>query len=242
MRVLSVLSALTLCGCGVELLTTTAIQGELQAQQMSAMKGQIEHAAGTSGQINVQRAIDTYRAENGHNPPSLEALAPNYLAQVPLQPDGTPYGYDPASGRLLSGPGAATAGSDQQQLQAIRAAINRYGNATGYFPPTLDALAPLYLPAPPRTSSGQPFLYNNQNGQVEVPGGQGAAAVRPSGGAPMGAGLMGEVMTGIGMQQQLGNMNNAGSSAAGSRMREQAGGFQGDHNARQNAVMDNLGL
>ena len=90
MRAFSILAVLAFSGCGVELLTTTAIQGELQAQQMKALKGQVEHAAGTSGQVNLQRAIDTYRAETGVNPPSLEALVPNYIAQIPVQAGGAP--------------------------------------------------------------------------------------------------------------------------------------------------------
>ena len=246
MRAFSILAVLAFSGCGVELLTTTAIQGELQAQQMKALKGQVEHAAGTSGQVNLQRAIDTYRAETGVNPPSLEALVPNYIAQIPVQAGGAPYGYDPSTGRLLTGAGAASAASEQQTLQEIRAAINRYGTATGYYPPTLDALVPNYLPAPPRTSSGQPFLYNNQNGYVDVPPvAAGSAAPRgaPAGrGMPVGGGPMGEVMTGIGMQQQLGSQSHAGSASAGTRMREQTGVATGDHNARQNQIMNDLGL
>ncbi|MBI2433948.1 MAG: hypothetical protein HYV26_13860 [Candidatus Hydrogenedentes bacterium] len=243
MRILAFLTAvLLLSGCGVELLTTTAIQGELQAEQLKAMRGQVQRAAGTSGRINLQRALDTYKAEKGANPPSLDALVPGWIPTLPTQEDGSPYGYDPVSGQLLTGPNAAGAANDQQMIQQIQAAINRYGTAVGYYPPTLDALVPAYLPSPPRTSTGQPFVYNNQNGYVGLPGSAPlpAQAARP--GVPVGAGPMGEAMTGIAMQNQLNSMSNAGASAAGTRMRGATRENAGDHNAMQNQVMDNLGL
>ena len=150
-----VMLGVALAGCGAELLTTTAIQGELQAQQLSAMQRQVKGAADTSGRIQIERAITAYHAEKGVYPPSLDALAPQYLPAVPRRPDGSPYGYDPASGRLMDGPAPAGGPTpqDYQTMEQIRTAINQYGTATGYYPPTLDALAPTYLPAPPRTLS-----------------------------------------------------------------------------------------
>jgi hypothetical protein len=241
--ILCAMVATIFAGCGVELLTTTAIQSELQAEQLKAVRGQVQRAAGTTSEINVQRAIDTYRAEKGSNPPSLEALVPNFLPTLPVQQDGTPYGYNPNTGQLLTGAQAGQ-GSDLEKLQQVQQAILRHGQTTGWYPATLDALVPHYLPAPPRTASGQPFLYNNQTGQVALPGQapqQTSSAPRPGAGMG-GAGPMGEVMTGIGMQQQLGNMNQSGASSAGTHMRGSVSNNTGAHDQRQQQVMDDLGF
>jgi hypothetical protein len=255
---ISALVLLGLAGCGVELLTTTAIQGELQAEQLKAMDRQLKGAADSTAQINIQRAIDTYRAEKGANPPSLEALVPAYLPQLPVRPDGLAYGYDPVSGQLtgqgvpvpgaLGGAAGGALGAtepDRLKIQEIKQAITRYGMATGYYPPTLQALVPAYLPALPKTTSGHDFAYNNQNGEVWHPAQtqaqpQQVYAPRPQTGVG-GAGPMGEVMTGIGIQNQLNSMSNSGSSAAGSRMREGAGQVQDDYSARQQRALEQLG-
>lgn len=247
---------LALSGCGVELLTTTAIQGELQTQQMQAMKRQVQSASDTSGRATLERAIQTYRAEKGANPPSLASLVPDYVPAVPKRGDGTEYGYDPARGVLLDGPAAPAAAAapggatpeDQQTMAAIRDAITRYGTATGYYPATLDALYPSYLAKPPRTSTGESFLYNNQNGSVTHPRGGGGVPVLPAPAAPRvpsgvgGAGPMGEVMTGIGMQQQLNSMGSSGASAAQGHATRSLGNTSSGHSDAQNRAMDQLGL
>ncbi|NLV42479.1 MAG: hypothetical protein GXY15_14800 [Candidatus Hydrogenedentes bacterium] len=251
---------LALTGCGVELLTTTAIQGELQTQQMQAMKRQVQSASDTSGRVTLERAIQTYRAEKGDNPASLDDLVPDYVPAIPKRGDGTEYGYDPARGVLLDGPAAPAAApaaaapggatpADQQMMTAIRDAITRYGTATGYYPATLDALYPTYLAKPPRTSAGEAFLYNNQNGAVTHPRGGGApTASAPAPTAPRvpsgvgGAGPMGEVMTGIGMQQQLNSMGSSGASAAQGHATRSLGGVSSGHTDAQNRAMDQLGL
>ena len=85
MRILLITTmVVALAGCGVELLTTTAVRGELEAQQMTAMKRQLQGVAENTGQMNVERAIQTYRAEKGVNPPSLHSLVPNYLPALPV--------------------------------------------------------------------------------------------------------------------------------------------------------------
>jgi hypothetical protein len=240
------LLALVLTGCGVEVLTATAVQGELQAQQLTAMKRQIGNAAGTTGRINIERAITTYQAEKGVYPPSLDALVPEYLQALPVKPDGSSYGYDPNSGKLLEGTQTgASAGptpQDNQMIRQIQAAIQQYGQDTGYYPDTLDNLYPNYLTTLPRTSSGEAFVYNNQNGYVAHPGAMPAARPAPQAGSMGGAGPMGEAMTGIGMSQQLDSMNQSGASGTGSYARDKIGGATTDHNDRQNKAMDDLGL
>ena len=260
MRLLCVLLvALLPAGCGVELLTTTAIQGELQAKQLQSMKGQISHVSDQSAKINIQRAIDTYQADKGTYPASLSELAPGYIPTVPNRPDGQPYGYDPVNGKVLEAPVAApvVAGptaNDRQKMNQILAAIDQYGRAVGYYPPSLQALAPTYLPAVPKTDSGQDFIFNPQNGYLGHPAqSQQQAAMpapptqprqvpaqRPTGVG--GAGPMGEVMTGIGIQNQLDSMSQSGANAAGGYARQKMGGVTQQHNQQQEKAMDQLGM
>ncbi|NLN92044.1 MAG: hypothetical protein GX130_01875 [Candidatus Hydrogenedens sp.] len=243
-------SSLLLFGCGAEILTVTAIQGELAAKNAKAATGQLNYVKNKMGSVGFDQAVQAYRAEHGVNPPSLDALVPKYLAEVPRQSDGSLYGYDPATGTLSSSAvGAPSSGQDQQMLRAIQNAITRYGTATGYYPPTLDDLYPTYLTQLPRTSTGQQFVYNNQNGYLALPGQTAAPAApapssrgRGGGGGLGGAGPLGEVMTGVGIQQELGRMSTGGSSAAGSRARSGAQGFSDQHTNKQNQVMDQLGL
>ncbi|MDQ1257744.1 MAG: hypothetical protein QG656_2350 [Candidatus Hydrogenedentes bacterium] len=172
-----------LAGCGVEVLTTTAIQGELQAQQLKAMRGQVGAAADTSGKINLRRAIDTYYADKGYYPLTLDSLVPDFLPSVPTKSDGTKYGYSPSTGQLLDEPAggaapgvdgsvtpAAAGPSDEERIAKIREAMNRYGRAVGFYPVTLQSLVPQYLSEVPLTAAGQNFMYNNKDGSIWVPG------------------------------------------------------------------------
>lgn len=240
--VCAALASLLLSACGAELVTTTAITGTLQAQQAGAMRRQLDHATGTSGRINLEKAIQTFQAEKGYNPPSLDALVPQYIPAIPPKADGSAYGYDPSSGQLLGAPGAVTP-SDQQTIAQIQQAITQYGTAVGFYPPTLDALAPVYLPIPPRTTDGREFIYNNQNGQVLHPGLPGGGNSTVPGGAAMGGpGPMGEVITSIGVQQQLGSGSSAGTSSASSYGRSNARDVSGAYSDRQMKAADELGL
>ncbi len=233
--------ASALAGCGVELLATTAIRGELDAQQAKSATKHIAYVKDKMGGMGVEQAIQAYRAEHGQNPPSLDALVPTYLPEMPRRPDGGAYAYDPVSGALHGGDSMA---ADRALMESIRQAINQYGTATGYYPPTLDDLYPQYLSQLPRTSAGELFIYNNQNGYLEHPRPQGAvrpAAPRPASGVS-GSGPMGEMMTGIGIQQELGRMSTGGASAAQTRVRSGADGIADRQTSQQNQVMDQLGL
>jgi len=245
---ISIGMAVIVSGCGVELLATTAVRGELEAKNAKSAVKQLNYVKGKMGSINVDQAIQAYRADKGVNPPSLEALVPTYMAEVPKKADGTAYNYDPVTGKLTDGPISAAPGmSDMQMMEKIKLAINQYGTATGYYPPALDDLYPNYLPQPPRTASGQQFIYNNQNGYLAHPSQQAVASAepqqrpRPMGGGA-GVGPMGEVMTGIGMQQQLNSMGSSGANAAQSRSRGDVNQMSSGHTNQQNQVMDNLGL
>jgi len=251
MALILILSALT--GCGVELLATTAIQSTAQAEQLKAMKRQISHASDTTAQVNLQRGVSMYYVEKGKYPATLDELAPNYLPSVPTRPDGSPYGYDPETGKVsdngaLAAPVGPTPG-DYQKLDQILAAIDKYGRTTGYYPPTLQALVPTYLTAVPKTDAGQDFYYDVTTGTLLHPLQANPATGKPAGAAPGatgqgggGAGPMGEAMTGIGIQNQLNSMGQSGANSAGSYSREKLGDTSSDYGKRQEQAMDNLGL
>ena len=251
----SIMAALVLVlvsGCGVELMTTTATQATLEAQQAQAMKGQVARVSEQTGRMNLERAIQVYKAEKGSLPATLDELVPNYVPVMPKHADGTSYGYDAATGAVLdaaaapaasAAAGGAVTAQDLQTMQAIREAINKYGTAVGYYPGTLDTLCPKYLSKPPRTSSGEQFLYNNQNGAVTHPrqGASAAPAARTAAGVG-GSGPLGEVTTGMGVSQQLDSQNNSGASAAQGYMNRSLQQSTGGQNDRQNKAMDQLGL
>jgi hypothetical protein len=246
---LSAIVLVAMTGCGVELLATTAITSELNAQSAQSSARALQYAKETVGNISLEQAIQTYQAETGNYPATLQALVPSHIAAVPTQPNGQPYGYDPTTGRLLTGAAAAApkgpTTADRQRANQVANAIFQYGQATGYYPNTLYDLVPYYLAAYPRTDGGQDFLYNNQTGELFHPAqfarNQGQPNQRRGAGGA-GAGPLGEVMTGVAMQNDLNNMSNAGSSAAGGYGRSNVGNVQADHTARQNQVMDDLGL
>ena len=222
----TMLMTVPLTGCFVELLTTTAIQGELAAENVKALKRQTGQMGESMGQIRLKQAIDTYQAEKGYYPGSLAVLTPNYIPQIPVKADGTAYGYNPATGRILNRPptsGAMTITTqDQQNMRTILEAINQYGLATGYYPDSLSQLVPRFIQSVPRTTSGHPFAYDPPSGALYHPaqlqqqpnaGQYGQPAQRR--GTPVGGGgLLGEQMTAIGMQQELNGMSNAGTSRA----------------------------
>ena len=251
MRIVAIVFvSVALAGCGVELLTTTAIQAELQAQNASAAKRQLGNASAKMGKINLRKAIDTYNAATGSYPPNLEALVPNYLPRVPLKPDGDPYYYDAKTGRLSDTPVApkvaAVTQDDVQSKALIEEAVRNYGQATGYYPANLQTLVQSrWLSSVPKTSAGQEFLFNPQTGQVRHPSGRGSgqSVLRqtPRNGTRtpgVGAGPLGEVSTGIAIRNQLGNMNNAGVSAAGTGARLGVNGISGQYNRRQQKALD----
>lgn len=258
---LAVLMVVALAGCGLDMLTATAIGTKIEADSAQTSARALEYAKDVTGQMGPQQAIEAYKAEKGENPPSLEVLVrEGYLAKMPMKPDGTPYGYDPQTGTLLESAPAAAApaprqapfvpsDADKRNLEILQTAVANFGRDSGSFPASLDALTPGYLPFIPMTSAGKPFHYDLATGMVSFTAAPGAPAPRvagppAAGRAPAGAagGPLGEALTGIAIQQDLNNMSTAGSSAASSRMRSGARGVQQDHSQRQNQVMDDLGL
>ncbi|HQE76500.1 MAG TPA: hypothetical protein PLK00_08750, partial [Candidatus Hydrogenedentes bacterium] len=97
-------------GCGLELLAGTAIQGTLQKEALSGAKQTLDYTKDSSARMTLEQAINAYAAENGTYPASLEALVPEWLPSIPVQADGTAFGYDTATGALLDAPPPVSAG------------------------------------------------------------------------------------------------------------------------------------
>jgi len=239
------LPALLLPGCMAEVLTTAAIQADLQAKQAGAAQQTLSNVKSDTGQMNLQRAVDLYQAEKGTLPTSLDLLVPNFIDAIPPRGDGGAFGYNPITGQVLETDAGPTA-ADYLMMEQIKTAINAYGTATGLYPPTLDTLNESgYLPVPPRTESGQPFNYNNQNGAVSHPLDGSVTAAMPAQ-APRtpvgGGGPLGEVTTGIAMQEELNRSSNAGSAAASTRGRTSSRSAAAEQSQRQEKALDELGF
>ncbi len=236
---------ISLSGCLADVLVTTATQGKLQADQASAAQNTLNRVKNDTGLMNLQRAVDTYRAETGHYPESLDRLGFNPL---PKRGDGGNFGYNPVTGEVLetdAGPSSA----DYLLMEDIGAAINAYGTASGHYPITLDTLAETgYLPTLPRTESGQEFAYNNQNGIFTHPleGHVNAARQAPPqnrGGATAGGGgPLGEAMTGIAIQEELNRNSNAGTSRARGTGATGINRATNTQNDRQQKALEELGF
>lgn len=230
-------------GCMLDLLMGAAIQGELAGQAAQTGARAMDRASDASGETTLRQAIQAYKAETGLNPPSLAALIPEFLGSIPIQSNGQPFGYDSASGQILTGAAASgPTSADNEKLQRIQTAINAYAQATRYYPASLDQLSPLYMGEIPKTDGGQAFRYDPNTGQAAFPamGGSSMGAMAPGGAA--GGSLMTETMTGMGMQQQLNNMNQSGTNAASGRMRNNARNIGAGHDERTNNTMNQLGL
>lgn len=157
-----------LSGCLVELLLGSAVGADMAAQQASTTVGTMNQAQLDTDFTLLQEAVEYYYYDKEAYPRDLYELVPNYIEAIPTRPDGKSFGYNPVKGEVYeSGEGPAPA--DYLMMESLKTAINNFGMSTGYYPPTLDDLYPTYVPAPPRTASGQAYLYNNQNGRVEHP-------------------------------------------------------------------------
>ncbi len=229
-------------GCGVELLTTTAIQGELQAKQLKSMQRQVQSISNQTGKINIERAIQTFQAENGRYPTSLAELVPQFLPSLPQPSNDKAYSFDPATGQIITVP-AAIPTEDIRKMEQIKYAVVQFARTTGYYPANLDSLYPSYLTFVPRTNDGGPFIYNPQTGAVLHPLQSTGTNVHtnPGNSTPSGASPMPYTTGGMGIQQQLNGMPNS-SGAVGSHSRENLQGIQNDYSNKQNKIMDDLGL
>ena len=245
---------LPLSGCLMELFTVTAIQGELAAQDAQSAARALSYAKESVANTELQQAISAYTAENGYYPPSLEALVPDYLYSVPATSSGRPYAYNPSTGRLTESaaalPQVPFTAADRQNLQKVKDAIYLYWESTGYYPRSLDDLDPLYMERVPKLTSGGIFIYDPRTGSVYHPAEFAALRTPTPGnaqawraGAPVGgAGPMGEVMTGIAIQNELNSMNSSGTSNLRNVGQRSLNSAAAQQNQRQMKALRDLNL
>lgn len=246
------IAAAFLPGCILELLTTTAIQGELQAQNAAAATQQLAHAQKMAHEIEVRQAIDAYRAENGTNPPSLAALVPDFLAAVPMDASGRPvFAYDPATGWFGDPVPGGTAGAptsatvtaqDRTNLEALSSALNDYYAWYREYPQQLADLAPRFIDTVPTQSDGRPYHYVPVTGEVrhtaELQSAAAPAVPRSSSAHVRGGSPAAEQVQAIGIMNEL----NAQPAPSADPMRRQVQDVTTQQNDRYESVLDDLNL
>ena len=89
---------------------------------------------------------------------------------------------------------------DTKNMARIQQAVQTFGEATGNYPASLEALVPDYLAALPTTRGGKAFTYNPRMGAVGLSG-----ATRSNARDSSGSGItpMGDAFTGISVQNEL---------------------------------------
>ncbi len=166
--VFALVMACSMSGCLVDMLMTTAITADMAATEAATATSTMNRAEMDTAQIKLQEAVDLYAAENDSNPRSLRVLVPSHIDAIPTRPDGDAFGYNPIAGKIYptdKGPSS----EDYFTIEAVKEAINTFGQSTGYYPPQLDDLYPNYMAALPRTTAGEVFGYDNQNGRLTHP-------------------------------------------------------------------------
>ncbi len=249
----------SLPGCMLELLGSTAIQSGLAAEGAGVSQRALQKTQSSVDESTLRSAVQAHYAEYGTFPPTLEVLVPQFIDGVPAPPIGFVWAYDATSGSLSVGqPMAQSQGQrvspptdeDYKNMRVLYDAIAVYGQNTGYYPNSLADLAPGYMASVPRTTSGKPFKYDPATGAVEHPydvqqARQAQRTQQVQGGgrqAVGGGGPLGETLTGINMQQQLNGMNQSGVTGAGSAGRQNARDAGAQQNQRHEQAMRELGL
>lgn len=226
----SIVLVIALCstGCLMEVVTVTAIQGELAAENAQASVRVLGQAKDFKARIELESALSAYKIDKEHYPAALTDLVPIYIAAVPALSNGLEFGYDPATGALTeqrlgarqasSAQAPAFTQQDVQHLYNLRKAIYDYGQMNGRYPESLDVLLPLYIQSLPRMASGQVYPYNSQSGVVSHPGEYQA-------------------------YNQQRNTGQSGGQSSGPRTAGgQANSISGGHSQRQLKALDDLGF
>jgi hypothetical protein len=160
--------------------------------------------------------------------------------------------------------------SNQERLLRIHEAVSKYTVEQGKYPSSLWALVPDYLPEYIKTKDGQDFDYDPASGIVSTPpplpepleaeGPTGSLSGynqyqqpeqprqaqqprQPARRAPaVGGGPLGEVMTGIGIQEELNRSLGGGgaSSSARQHMRSRSNRAVNQHNRQQEEALREL--
>ena len=214
-------------GCGLsETVVVTGIVGQNAKNQLEALNNVKFHANREIAENNVRRAITLFEASTGSLPYSLDELVEKgYLDIMPALPEGYEFDYDPFTGTIKTRPAQR-----QPQITTPQLPPKQDSWDSSEYVPTYERRpqTPVY-PAPP-----QPGRRTTQ--QQGRPAGR-----RTTGGGGAGAGPMGEMMTGVGIQKQLNSMSGAGTSSAGSYSRRTLNRSTQQHQQRQAQALRNLG-
>lgn len=225
-------------GCLLDMLMSTAIQGQLAATSAKSAMDTLRFVKDETAKIGLQQAISTYAAETGHYPESLEVLVPEWMPNVPVQPNGDPYGYNPNSGEVYSsGHAQAFTRRDDEMMQLIRQGLDAYEYDMGFPPDNLGALVPFYLIEIPFAESGKTFPYSRNLGDISHPGTPDAA---PSTVSPRS--MPNNLGTQSAITQQLQNMNTTSTNRANRAMREGLGTFNKLYGEGQEKMLNDLNL
>ena len=265
-RQLGVLGTVILClpGCMLELVGSTAIQSGLAAEGASVNQKALGKAQGFSDEKELNSAIQAHFAEYGYFPGTLQALVPQFIAEIPATSGGYVWHYDPASGSAYLGSPVQQqqqvaqipppSDADYAAMQTIHNAVAAYGQNTGYYPNTLNDLAPTYMASVPKTTSGKNFKYDAATGSVYHPydvqqarqadrAQQQQVQTQQRRGMPAGAGgPLGETLTGINIQQQMNGTRQGGTASAGTAGRQNARNVGAQQNQKHERAMRELGL
>ncbi len=219
---LSVVCLLILAGCGLsETVVVTGITATNAKNQVQALDNIKFKPNEQIAKNKVTEAIASYQANTGFLPTSLQALIDEgYLPALPQLPEGLEFHYNHVTGEVSTGP-------PRQQSEPQ---VPTGPGVTGY----------MTRPGPGNYGRNQ---YGRQRSVAPTAPNYGARpAPRGRRGGGSGMGPMGSAMTGIGIQNQLNSMSNAGSSSAGSYARHGINQRVNNYNDRETRTLNELGF
>jgi len=236
--VTAVTCAAAVAGCGVsETVVTTGIVATNAKNQVDALNNVRFHANRDVAENNVRRAVALFQADTGSLPVSLnELVEKGYLDSLPALPEGLEFTYNPFSGTI-----GTRKALPQEPMTVPELAPEDESWDVAEFARSLSALDQRegeagVLDDRQRAAAGRGRSGQHRSSGV-APRRQGRA-----GGGYGGAGPMGEVMTGIGIQNELNSMSNAGVSSGGSYGRRAIGRSTQQHQQQQERVLRDLDL
>jgi len=237
-------------GCGLsETVVTTGIVGANAKNQVEALQNVQMHANRDVAENNVRQAIALFQAEKGSLPRSLDQLVDErYLNAIPALPEGYEFDYNPFTGEIgtrkaMHRPRITTpqlpAATPSQYTPNYTQPFGRQPQRFAY--PRTSQFG--QQPQPQQFPSPSPYGQPTPSARRRAPTRPGQSASRRARGTgAAGIGPMGEVMTGIGIQNQLNSMSGSATSTAGSYGRYKVNRSTQQHQQRQERALRDLGL
>lgn len=228
LRSVAVACTCLLVGCGAsETVVVSGIAATNAKNQVKALNN-IEFKANADAAANrVRETVALFEASTGFLPTSLQELVDKgYMTALPPLPEGIEFRYDRITGVVSTGPADAASRPVHEepvveQTQYMKGFATHVGNRRS--------------PAPRTGTRNTAGRGRRSPGAVQRSRPRGRA-----GGA--GAGPMGEVMTGIGVQNELNSMSTGGSSSASGYARHGIGQRTDNYSRRQEQVLRETGF